>query len=75
MYFPCFPWRKPGIMKPATVTRDAPYKRSETALLFVDLQTIFCTPGLDPQHPELNAEHYYFKRLKATTIPIRIYNT
>ena len=56
-------------MKPAAVTRDAPYKREETALLLVDLQTIFCTPGLDPQHPELNAEHYYFKRLKATTIP------
>jgi nicotinamidase-related amidase len=56
-------------MKPAAVTRDAPYKREETALLFVDLQTIFCTPGLDPQHPELNAEHYYFKRLKAATIP------
>lgn len=56
-------------MKPATVTRDAPYRREETALLFVDLQTIFCTPGLDPQHPELNAEHYYFKRLKATTVP------
>lgn len=56
-------------MKPATITRDAPYRRSETALLFVDMQTIFCTPGLDPQHPELNAEHYYFKRLKATTLP------
>jgi nicotinamidase-related amidase len=56
-------------MKPAAVTRDAPYRREETALLFVDLQTIICTPGLDPQHPELNAEHYYFKRLKATTIP------
>jgi len=56
-------------MKPATITRDAPYNKDETALLFVDLQTIFCTPGLDPQHPELDAGHYYFKRLKATTIP------
>ena len=56
-------------MKPATITRDAPYRRAETALLFVDLQTIFCTPGLDPQHPELDADHYYFKRLKTTTIP------
>jgi nicotinamidase-related amidase len=56
-------------MKPATIARDAPYRKDETALLFVDLQTIFCTPGLDPQHPELDAEHYYFKRLKATTIP------
>ncbi|MGE0008048.1 MAG: cysteine hydrolase family protein [Parvibaculaceae bacterium] len=56
-------------MKPATITRDAPYRKEETALLFVDLQTIFCTPGLDPQHPELDADHYYFKRLEATTIP------
>lgn len=56
-------------MKPATITRDAPYKREETALLFVDLQTIYCTPGLDPSHPELVEDHYYFKRLKATTIP------
>jgi nicotinamidase-related amidase len=56
-------------MKPPTVTRDASYRKGETALLFVDLQTIFCTPGLDPQHPELNAEHYFFKRLKGTTIP------
>jgi nicotinamidase-related amidase len=56
-------------VKPATITRDAPYRREETALLFVDLQTIFCTPGLDPQHPELDAEHYYFKRLEASTIP------
>jgi nicotinamidase-related amidase len=56
-------------MKPATLTRDASYRREETALLFVDLQTIFCTPGRDPQHPELNEAHYYFRRLKATTIP------
>jgi len=56
-------------MKPATITRDAPYRKEETALLFVDLQTIYCTPGLDPAHPELDENHYYFKRLKATTIP------
>jgi biuret amidohydrolase len=56
-------------MKPAAVTRDAPYRKDETALFFVDMQTIYCTPGLDPQHPELDAEHYYFKRLKSTTIP------
>jgi nicotinamidase-related amidase len=56
-------------MKPATIRRDAPYRKDETALLFVDMQTIYCVPGLDPQHPELDADHYYFKRLKATTIP------
>jgi nicotinamidase-related amidase len=56
-------------MKPAPFTRDASYRKAETALLFVDLQTIFCTPGLDPQHPELNEEHYYFRRLRATAVP------
>ena len=56
-------------MSAAPSVRDVPFKRGQTALLFVDLQTIFCTPGLDPGHPELNAEHYYFKRLRATTIP------
>ena len=56
-------------MKPATITRDAPYRKEESALLFVDLQTIYCTPGLDPAHPELDENHYYFKRLKATAIP------
>jgi nicotinamidase-related amidase len=55
-------------MKPA-LTRDAPYRKDETALLFVDMQTIFCKPGLDPQHPELGPDHYYFKRLRDSTIP------
>lgn len=56
-------------MTPTPLTRDAPYRKDQTALLFVDMQTIFCTPGLDPQHPEFDAGHYYFKRLKAATIP------
>lgn len=38
-------------------------------MLFVDVQTVFCTPGLDPRHPELNAEHYYHRQLRSTVIP------
>jgi len=49
--------------------RDAPYVKGETALLFVDIQEIFCRPGLDPAHPEMTADHYYFKRLRETAIP------
>ena len=42
---------------------------SETALLFVDMQKLFCTPGLDPAHPEFGADHYYHRRLKDLVIP------
>jgi biuret amidohydrolase len=49
--------------------RDAPYRRGETALLFVDMQTIWCTPGLDPNHMEATGDDYYHSRLRATTIP------
>jgi len=49
--------------------RDAPYRRAETALLFVDVQTLFCTPGLDPAHPERGPDHYYYRRLRETVIP------
>lgn len=52
--------------------REAHYKAGETAVLFVDMQKMFCIPGLDPAHPEMNAEHYYFKRLKATVIPNQV---
>jgi nicotinamidase-related amidase len=52
--------------------RDAPYRRGETALLFVDLQEIFCRPGLDPAHPDLTADHYYFRRLRDTAIPNQV---
>jgi len=52
--------------------REAHYKAGETAVLFVDMQKMFCIPGLDPAHPEMNAGHYYFKRLKATVIPNQV---
>ena len=48
--------------------RDAPYRRGETALLFVDAQKLFCVPGLDPAHPERGPDHYYYRRLRETVI-------
>ncbi len=45
------------------------FSPADTAVLFVDMQRIFCTPGLDPGHPEMNADHYYHRRLRDTIIP------
>jgi nicotinamidase-related amidase len=33
------------------------------------MQKIFCTPGADPHAPELDAKHYYYRRLESTVIP------
>ena len=52
--------------------RDAPYVKGETALLFVDIQEIFCRPGLDPTHSDMTADHYYFRRLRETAIPNQV---
>jgi nicotinamidase-related amidase len=52
--------------------REVHYRAGETAVLFVDMQKLFCRPGLDPQHPELNADHYYFQRLRQTVIPNQV---
>jgi nicotinamidase-related amidase len=52
-----------------TARRNEAYRPGETAILFVDMQKIFCTPGSDPQHPELNAKHYYHRQLESTVIP------
>lgn len=49
--------------------REARYRKGETAVLFVDMQKMFCIPGHDPGHPEMDAKHYYFSRLRATVIP------
>ena len=54
------------------ITRDAPYVLSETALLFVDMQQIFCLPGQDPSHPEMGADHPFFVRLRETVIPNQV---
>lgn len=52
--------------------RDAPFERDATALLFVDLQEIFCRPGLDPSHAAWGEDHYYFQRLRETAIPNQV---
>ena len=57
--------------KPAD-RRDVAFERNATALLFVDLQEIFCRPGLDPSHPDMAADHYYFRRLCETAIPNQV---
>ena len=49
--------------------REVNYRAGETAVLFVDMQKMFCTPGLDPAHPEMNADHFYYRRLKDAVIP------
>jgi len=52
--------------------RDADYTRDETALLFVDMQRMYCIPGRDPGHPERDASHYYHRRLRDTVIPNQV---
>ena len=52
--------------------REAHYAPGETAVLFVDMQKMFCAPGRDPAHPEMNAEHYYFRRLRDLVIPNQV---
>jgi nicotinamidase-related amidase len=49
--------------------REATYRAGETALLFVDMQKMFCLPGRDPAHPEMDASHYYYRRLAGTVVP------
>ncbi len=49
--------------------RATRYSKDDTALLFVDVQKMFCLPGRDPGHPEMTADHYYFRRLAGTAIP------
>jgi nicotinamidase-related amidase len=49
--------------------RATHYPAGATALLFVDMQKIFCIPGQDPNHPEMKADHYYFNRLREKVVP------
>lgn len=53
-------------------TRDAAYARADTALLFVDMQKIFCIPGADPGHPERDAQHYFHRQLSDAVIPNQV---
>ena len=49
--------------------RATNYQAGDTAVLYVDVQKMFCTPGLDPGHPEMDESHYYHRRLSNTVIP------
>jgi biuret amidohydrolase len=49
--------------------RDAAYEPGRTGLLFVDMQTIWVEPGLDPSHADWTAEHYFYRRLREVVIP------
>ncbi len=52
--------------------RESYYQPSDTCLLFVDIQKMFCIPGMDPAHPEIDADHYFHRRLRATAIPNQV---
>ena len=52
--------------------RDVPFEREATALLFVDLQEIYCRPGRDPAHTAWGPDHYFFRRLRETSIPAQV---
>lgn len=56
-------------MTQPTDPRETDYSRADTAILFVDMQKIYCTPGIDPGHPEFGADHYYHRRLRDLVIP------
>ena len=51
--------------------RDSDYERGRTSLLFVDMQRIWCEPGLDPTHTQ-GADSYYHRRLRQTVIPNQV---
>jgi biuret amidohydrolase len=51
------------------LSRDVAFIRDETALLFVDLQRQFLIPGLEPAHPEMGADHYFYRRIREVVLP------
>ncbi|WP_407977537.1 cysteine hydrolase family protein [Brucella pseudogrignonensis] len=53
----------------STIKRDAPFVAGETAILLVDMQRIWLEPGLDPSHPDRDADHYFIKQTSGVTIP------
>ena len=56
-------------MSDKTDPRETDFSSRDTAVLFVDMQKIFCTAGADPGHPEMDADHPYHRRLQGTVIP------
>jgi len=53
----------------STIKRDAPFVAGETAILLVDMQRIWLEPGLDPSHPERDADHYFIKQTSGVAVP------
>ena len=51
--------------------RDSAYEAGMTALLYVDMQRIWCEPNLDPTHPQ-DADSYYHRRLREKVIPNQV---
>ena len=51
--------------------RDSAYEDGMTALLYVDMQRIWCEPNLDPTHPQ-DADSYYHRRLREQVIPNQV---
>ena len=51
------------------LSRDVAFVRDETALLFVDLQRRFLIPGLEPAHPEIGADNYFYRRIQEVVMP------
>ncbi len=52
--------------------RDVPFERGATALLLVDMQTVWVEPGLDPHLRHLTADSYYYRNLREHVIPNQI---
>ena len=51
--------------------RDSAYEDGMTALLYVDMQRIWCEPNIDPTHPQ-DADSYYHRRLREQVIPNQV---
>lgn len=49
--------------------RDGPFTSGATALLLVDMQRIWLEPGLDPDHADWGADHYFYRQTREVTIP------
>jgi nicotinamidase-related amidase len=56
-------------MTNTSLARDAPFERSRTALLIVDMQRVWLEPGRDPSHPEWPPEHYFYVETSQRVIP------
>ena len=49
--------------------RDGPFDSGKTALLLVDMQRIWLEPGLDPDHADWTAEHYFYREIRERVVP------